>query len=116
MSLSLSGGMGVILGVFIGQYVGAGHSVSDITLLITLPSLFIGLGGCSAALRRTEDDLLTEFRQFFRPTTLSCLWTTTGVPLFVLHATSYYHRFSSAKYVRGTPCHARSTGIRYRCS
>ena len=65
MSLSLSGGMGVILGVFIGQYVGAGHSVSDITLLITLPSLFIGLGGCSAAFRRTGDGFAYRIQAIF---------------------------------------------------
>ena len=51
MSLALAGGLGAILSVFGELYAPGGYDRSDISLLLTLPSLCIGLGkltqGCS---------------------------------------------------------------------
>jgi hypothetical protein len=44
MSLSLASGLGAILGVFIEQYIPQGYGTNQITFLITLPTLCIGLG------------------------------------------------------------------------
>lgn len=44
MSLALIGGLGAILGVFMEMYLPQGHTVSQVVWLLTLPSLFIGLG------------------------------------------------------------------------
>ncbi|KAI1873993.1 uncharacterized protein JN550_002572 [Neoarthrinium moseri] len=44
MSLALAGGLGAILDVFFALYGPQGYDASDITLLLTLPSLCIGLG------------------------------------------------------------------------
>lgn len=44
MSLSLASGLGAILSVFIEQYVSQGYNTNQITFLITLPTLCIGLG------------------------------------------------------------------------
>lgn len=44
MSLALAGGLGPILGVFGEMYAPEGYGRADISLLLTLPSLFIGIG------------------------------------------------------------------------
>ncbi|CZR69135.1 related to HOL1 protein [Phialocephala subalpina] len=44
MSLALIGGLGAILGDFFGLYMPQGFSSSQIVLLLTLPSLFTGIG------------------------------------------------------------------------
>lgn len=44
MSLALVGGLGAILGVFLKIYLPQGHTVNEIVQLLTLPSLFVGLG------------------------------------------------------------------------
>ncbi|OCL15293.1 MFS general substrate transporter [Glonium stellatum] len=44
MSLSLIGGLGAILNIFIKEYTAQGHSVNQVVQLITVPSLCIGLG------------------------------------------------------------------------
>lgn len=44
MSLALVGGLGAILGVFFKIYLPQGHTVNEIVQLLTLPSLFVGLG------------------------------------------------------------------------
>ena len=44
MSLALAGGLGAILNVFGELYAPHGYGMSDISLLLTLPSLCIGLG------------------------------------------------------------------------
>lgn len=43
-SLAITSGLGAVLEVFFGLYAPQGYGVSDITLLLTLPSLCIGLG------------------------------------------------------------------------
>jgi len=44
MSLSLTGGLGPILGVFFGMYMPQGYSQAQIIYVLTIPSLCIGLG------------------------------------------------------------------------
>ncbi|CAK7219763.1 hypothetical protein SBRCBS47491_003960 [Sporothrix bragantina] len=44
LSLSVSGGLGAIIGTFFAMYEPQGYSVEQITYLITVPSLAIGLG------------------------------------------------------------------------
>lgn len=44
MSLSLASGLGSILNVFFALYSQQGHGTEDITRLLTVPSLCIGLG------------------------------------------------------------------------
>lgn len=44
MSLSLSGSLGAILGVFFGIYIQEGHTTDEVVRLLTFPALFIGVG------------------------------------------------------------------------
>jgi len=44
MGLSIAGGLGAILSVFFGMYGKEGYSAEDVVLLITMPTLCIGLG------------------------------------------------------------------------
>lgn len=44
MSLALAGGLGAVLGIFAELYAPEGYGPSEISLLLTLPSLCIGLG------------------------------------------------------------------------
>jgi len=44
MSLSLSGSLGAILGVFFGIYLPQGHTTEEVVRLLTFPALFIGVG------------------------------------------------------------------------
>lgn len=49
MSLALAGGLGPVLNVFGELYAPDGYGRADISLLLTLPSLFIGLGKLPSA-------------------------------------------------------------------
>ena len=42
--LSMTSGLGSVIGVFFGMYAQQGYHVEEIALLLTLPSLCIGLG------------------------------------------------------------------------
>ncbi|KXJ92550.1 major facilitator superfamily domain-containing protein [Microdochium bolleyi] len=44
LSLALAGGLGPILGVFMGMYMPQGYSAGQVVYLLTIPSLCIGLG------------------------------------------------------------------------
>ncbi|KAF9892629.1 hypothetical protein FE257_001031 [Aspergillus nanangensis] len=44
MSLSVVGGLGAILEIFIEMYTKEGHSVNEVVWLSTFPSLFVGIG------------------------------------------------------------------------
>jgi len=44
MSLSLSGSLGAIIGIFAQIYIPEGHSSQEIAWLSTFPPLFIGVG------------------------------------------------------------------------
>src|SRR5277367_3940504 len=44
MSLSLSGSLGAIIGIFAQMYIPEGHSSREIAWLLTFPPLFIGVG------------------------------------------------------------------------
>ena len=57
MSLSVVGGLGAILGVFIEMYGAEGVSTTHIVWLSTFPSLFVGVG------KRAVDQLLVLRRR-----------------------------------------------------
>jgi hypothetical protein len=42
--LAMTSGLGAVIGVFFGMYSPQGYHVEQIALLLTLPSLCIGLG------------------------------------------------------------------------
>lgn len=114
MSLALAGGLGPVLNVFGELYAPDGYGRSDIALLLTLPSLFIGLGKLSSAhsLTPVAKTMVTYIdRQLYNPPWSTGVRSATSLPDLFRCLAIRNHRFGRFELIRRSPIYARRAGL-----